>query len=532
MSLQTKILSFLICIFILMTAGIIYVNYSSEKKFVERIVQNQAHEAVDQYFDSVNTLMISGAMEKREILRNKTLQRKDIVEARIFRSKAVKNLFGEGLPHESAANDIERKALEGNPYQAITHENGKKILTVITPFRASTNFRGTNCIECHQTPAGTVLGAVKISYSLDNLENQIDDDVKLTAKIMGALFLVSLILIALLLRGLVISPIKHFSQLLKDISQSFDLTLRSDKIESKDEIGEMAKSFNAMIEKFHHAMEEVNSTCHTLISGSESVYELTRTTQNNLIEQQEETNRVASAVTEMNSTAKIVADHTTSAQKAIEIASVETNSGADKANLANKKIDLLAMQIEMVSSEIEKLEKQSMAINDVIKFINDITLKTSLLSFNASVEAARAGAQGKGFTVVAQEIGKLANETKRSTGEITNITNALRDIVGESVKVMRETKIIAQEGKKFVSDSTNSLDQIASEVSKVNSMASSISDAAKEQSIAAESIDQNLQAIMNLTTNTVESANKMKKVGEDLNSVATKLEDLIKNFKI
>jgi methyl-accepting chemotaxis protein len=515
-----------------MTGGIIYVNYTSEKKFVEMIVQNQAHEAVDQYFDSVNTLMISGAMDKREILRSKTLQRKDIVEARIFRSKAVKDLFGEGLPHETAANDIERKALEGKPYQAITHENGKKILTVITPFKASTNFRGTNCIECHQTPAGTVLGAVKISYSLDNLDNQINENVSLTAKIMGILFLSSLILIALLLRGLVITPIKNFNLLLKDISQSFDLTKRSNKISSKDEIGEMANSFNSMIEKFHQAIEEVNSTCHVLIKGSESVYELTRLTQNNLVAQQVETNKVASAVTELNSTAKTVASHTTNTQKAIEIASLETNSGANKANLANKKIDLLASQIEIVSGEIEKLEKQSKAINNVIKLINDITLKTKLLSFNASVEAARAGAEGKGFAVVAHEIGEFANETKSSTEVITSITNELRDVVTESVKVIRETQIIAQEGKKFVSESTNSLDQIAGEVTKVNSMASSISEAAKEQSIAADSIDQNLHIIMNLTANTVESANKMKKVGEELNKVATKLEDLIKIFKI
>ena len=515
-----------------MSAGIIYVNYSTEKDFIEKIVQNQAHETVDQYFDSVNTLMISGAMDKREVLRSKTLQRKDVVEARIIRSKAVTDLFGAGLPHENATNDIERKALEGKAYQAITHEKGKKILTIITPFKSSANFRGTNCIECHQVPEGTVLGAVKISYSLENLENQIDENVKLTAKIMGGLFLVSLILIALLLRGLIISPIKHFNQLLRDISKNFDLTLRADKIKSKDEIGEMAKSFNAMIEKFHSAMVEVNSTSLALIKGSESVYELTRTTQNNLIEQQEETNKVASAVTEMNSTAKIVADHTTSTQKAIGIASVETNSGADKADLANKKIDLLVMQVEMVSTEIEKLEKQSEAINNVIRLINDITLKTKILSFNASVEAARAGEQGKGFTIVAQEIGQLANETKNSTSEITKITNDLKDVVSESVRVMRETKLVAQEGKKFVSDSTNSLDQIAGEVSKVNNMASSISEAAKEQSEAADSIDQNLQVIMNLTANTVESANEMKKVSEDLKNVATKLEDLLKHFMI
>jgi methyl-accepting chemotaxis protein len=515
-----------------MTGGIIYVNYASEKNFVEKIVQNQAHEAVDQYFDSVNTLMISGAMDKREILREKTLKRKDIVEARIFRSKAVKDLFGEGFPHESAKNEIEKKALEGTPYQSITNENGSRILTVITPFRASTNFRGTNCIECHQTPEGTVLGAVKISYSLDNLENQINENVKLTAKIMGVLFLFSLILIALLLKGLVISPIKQFNNLLKEISQNFDLTKRSKETSSRDEIGEMSKSFNSMIIKFHQAMEEVNSTCETLITGSESVYKLTQETQLNLIEQQEETNKVASAVTEMNSTAKIVADNSIKTQNASQIASNETNSGAHKASLANNKIDVLAKQIEKVSSEIEKLEKQSEAINNVISLINDITLKTKLLSFNASVEAARAGEEGKGFTVVAQEIGQLASETKDSTEKITKITNELKLVVNESVKVMLETKTIADEGKSFVSESTNSLKQIANEVSKVNDMATSISDAAKEQSNAANSIDQNLHVIMTLTSKTVQSANEMKKVGDELNQVTTKLENLIKVFKL
>lgn len=515
-----------------MILAVITINYTNEKKFVESIVRNQAHEAVEQYFDSVNTLMISGAMEQREILRSKTLQRKDLVEARIFRSEAVKKLFGPGLDHESPKDEIEKKALEGIPYEAITQDKDKRILTVITPFRSSSNFRGTNCIECHQTKEGEVLGAVKISYSLVNLDKQIYEKAVFSAKIMAGLFVGSLILIAILLRSLILSPIKYLSHLLKEISQNFDLTLRANKIKSKDEIGEMSDSFNTMIGKFHNAMVEVNETCQTLIQGSNKVSDLSRLTETNLIDQQDETNKVASAVTELNSTSKNVASNTTETQNAIETANSETSSGNDKALLAREKIEQLATKIDFVTGQIEKLETQSSQINNVITLINDITLKTKLLSFNASVEASRAGEQGKGFIVVAQEIGNLASETKKSTEQITNITNALLSIIAESVKIMRETRKVAEDGRSFVGESSRSLEQIAEEVAKVNTMAASISNSAREQSMAADSIDHNLQSIMNLTESSVQSAEEMKKVGDELNAVATKLSELIGHFRI
>lgn len=102
-------------------------------------MQEQAHEAVEQYFDSVNTLMISGAMEQREVLREKSLKRKNILEAKIMRTKAVKDLFGEGFKHESAENEMEEKALKGFSYEAISEKNGERSLTVMTPFKASSH---------------------------------------------------------------------------------------------------------------------------------------------------------------------------------------------------------------------------------------------------------------------------------------------------------------------------------------------------------------------------------------------------------
>lgn len=532
MSIQSKILLFLFVIFMGLTAGILTINYRSEKAFVEKVIQEQAHEAVEQYFDSVNTLMISGAMEQREVLREKALKRKNILEAKIMRTKAVKDLFGEGFKHESAENELEEKALSGFSYEAITEKNGERILTVMTPFRASSNFRGTNCIECHLTPEGTVLGAVKITYSLKELDQQLNENAKRTGKIMIGLFLAVLILTALILRGIIISPIKKISQLISNIAENFDLTLRANMDKRSDEIGEMSKNFNLMLGKIHHAMEEVDGAGRNLIKDSEKIYQLTKESERSLIEQRDETTKVASAVAEMNSTAKMVSDHTDETKLATMKANEDANNGKNKARLANEKISELEVQIQTVGKEIENLHRLSQGIDNIIKMINEITLKTTLLSFNASVEAARAGIHGKGFSVVAQEIGQLANQTKGSTKDIALITEELKNKMELTSKLMSETVLKAREGKEFVGQSTHSLEAISNEVAKVTEMAQSISVAAKEQSMASESVDRNLGTITSLTDQNVESARELNLVGEGLQSMALKLDELIKSFKI
>jgi methyl-accepting chemotaxis protein len=241
---------------------------------------------------------------------------------------------------------------------------------------------------------------------------------------------------------------------------------------------------------------------------------------------------VASAVAEMNSTAKVVSDHTDETKMATMKANEDAANGKNKARLANDKISELEEKIQSVGKEIENLHRLSQGIDNIIKMINEITLKTTLLSFNASVEAARAGIHGKGFSVVAQEIGQLANQTKGSTKDIALITEELKNKMELTSKLMSETVLKAREGKEFVGQSTQSLEAISNEVARVTEMAQSISVAAKEQSMASESVDRNLGVISNLTDQNVESARELNLVGEGLQTMASKLDELIKSFKI
>ncbi|MDD0852223.1 methyl-accepting chemotaxis protein [Halobacteriovorax sp. GB3] len=533
MGLQSKVLTVLVIIFISLTSGIIYLNHQGEKAFVESVVEQQTHHTVDQYFDSVNTLMITGAMDDREVLRNKILERKEIIDARIIRGSEVSKVFGPGFDHELAKDELDKKALQGNDFSFIKeNEKGIRVLTVIKPFRALKNYRGTNCLECHEVKEGTVLGAVRISYNLNDLDAQIDSNTMDTAKLMAFLFFMALILIAFILRLLIIKRITLFKTSLDQMSKNFDLTTRISDTKSKDEIAKMAISFNQMIESFHSGMRQVENATRELISGSQEIARLTENTKEAIFSQQDETNKVASAMTEMSTTAKQVASNAHEAKIATETANDQATQGSKQAESVQSKISTLTSYVEDTTKRMENLEMQSSKITEVIDMINEITTKTQHLSINAAVEAARAGVHGRGFVVVAEEIGELAQQTKQSTNQIQEITQALKDTILSTAEIMRETKNVAQEGNEQVVLSTNALMTIAKEVSNVNEFNSHISIAASEQSSASDDIDSNLQIIMDLNNQTSQSAVKMEEVGEQFSTMAENLKLLISKFKL
>lgn len=533
MSIQTKLIGFFLLVFATLTMVILTLNYQNEKAFVERVMNDEVHEMVEQYFDSVNTLMISGAMDQREVLRTKAMQRKNIKSARIFRSQAVKDLFGEGFSHESAVGVLEEKALKGFSYRGITTgKNGERELTVITPFKASENFRGTNCIDCHQVPEGTVLGGVSITYSLKDMDNELMNNLWSSGKVIALIFAGILVIVAIILKFMVINPLKRTSLMLKTASTNLDLRVRAKDGRRSDEIGEMSKGFDQLLETLQETVGEVSSVAQELLIHSEEISKKSESSEQSIARQSGETELVASAVHEMNETSKLVYDHTEETRKASEVTDRATENGVNHARAANENIRELEEQIEYVGKEIESLKELGNGIDQILKMINEVAMKTTLLSFNAAVEAARAGEHGKGFTVVAEEIGDLANQTKNSTKSIAEQTKQLKEKMDQTAHLMQTTIQKAKVGQKGVSETTETLDIIASEIKKVKNMAESISTAAKEQSEASESINQSLNVITELTTNNTREAAELKAVGLELEETSSKLNQLVQKFKI
>jgi methyl-accepting chemotaxis protein len=255
-------------------------------------------------------------------------------------------------------------------------------------------------------------------------------------------------------------------------------------------------------------------------------------TKRDTLQQQSETSQVVTAMNEMTATVQEVARHATEAAAAA--------SNADHASVDGKKVVLSTMNaIEALSSEvhsaanvISQLEKDSENIGTVLDVIKGIAEQTNLLALNAAIEAARAGEQGRGFAVVADEVRTLASRTQQSTQEIQTMIENLQVGAQSAVKVMDESRAKAEDSVSQAAKAGGSLEEITHSVSQINDMNTQIATAAEEQSAVAEEINRNIVNISEIVDRTADGANQTSIASEELASLAAQLQQLVNQFKV
>lgn len=532
MNIQSKILIPLIIIFSLMTGVVLFLNYSNQQKFVEKFIEDQALQTASQYFDSVNTLMITGTMENREILRKKLMENKDIEEAHIIRGDAVKAMYGEGFDYESAKDELDKRGLKGEEIKLIQSFDKKRKLIILMPVRASSSYRGTNCLECHEVPEGTVLGAVKVTYSLERLDQEVRENSIYVTKILFGLFVLALVIVVVALRYIAVRKIKNIQQSIQSISQEMDLTRSISVKKNGDEISRMAEALDEMLRKIRGSLTQVKGATTKIVHGTDEISEITSATIADILEQKEETEKITEAVRKMSQSSEDVAANTQHSQNFTINVEAEVADGASKARSASEKINNLFQQVELVASIAEKLQLEAVKIADTVKVVDDITLKTKLLSFNASVEASRAGSSGLGFSVVANEIGMLAEETKNSNLEIARGAIEFQALMEKAVAAIKETKQLAGEGRGEVNVSFEAFKNVSTEMMKLKEVVESIANSTKQQSVTTKAVENNIQSIMELSNKTTQAAQRIGEVSSDFSTLAHELDELVNKFKI
>lgn len=531
MSVQTKINVALVGVFALVLVAALYYSTTDEKQLILQVVKQQTKDAADSYFDGINTMMLTGTMNQREVLRGKVLDRPDVLDARIIRGEPVAKQFGPGDEHEKPADDLDRRALSGEPTVEVTNDGSGRVLTVINPIRAEKDYRGTNCLMCHQVPADTVMGAVRISYSLKELDRQVSHNVEVAAIMYLVLFALGLALMVYVVRRVVIRRINALHGTIDAIERDEDLS-RSIKVEAEDEVGAMGHAFNRMIEKFRHSLQAVADSTHQLTQVSDRVSNVADETLKVVMEQRSETDMVASAMNEMSSTVQEVARNASQTASASRGANDEARNGALVATEALGGIEMLIREIENASKVITKLESDSAGIGMVLDVIKGIAEQTNLLALNAAIEAARAGEQGRGFAVVADEVRTLASRTQQSTEEIQSMIERLQSGARDAVKAMEAARVRAQDGSDQVEKAAENLAMIAGEVTTINDMNTQIATAAEEQSAVAEEIDRNVTNISHIADTTSEGAKQTAQISEELVRLAAELERQVSRFKL
>ncbi|MCS0430569.1 methyl-accepting chemotaxis protein [Vibrio diabolicus] len=329
-----------------------------------------------------------------------------------------------------------------------------------------------------------------------------------------------------------IQPLQHVAASLKDVAAGGgDLTARL-KVESQDEVGEVAAAFNEFMDKLHPLMQDIHRSATTVQTVSQSLNTQTSQASGQMQDHCLETDKVVTAVTQMSMTAKEVASNTNATAQAIEDANSQVTAAQHEVEQAIEGITELVREIDSTSDAISELSLQTEKITKVLDVIGEIAEQTNLLALNAAIEAARAGEQGRGFAVVADEVRSLASRTQNSTHEIGDMLKQLQNGVSRAVSTM---SVSQKRGVKTAEESAliqQSLSGVHHSIGTIRDMGIQTASAAEEQSAVAEDINQNLVAIQQIVNNINETLQHAESISTQLSQSGTEIHGLVGNFKL
>lgn len=344
------------------------------------------------------------------------------------------------------------------------------------------------------------------------------------------------ILVVILFSGFLISkllaPLVHLNDAMSDICQGdADLTKRL-KVESSDEIGRLSESFNAFIATIHQLVSDTLSSSGRLTELSTSAREGAQKNNNAIQIQQSEISQVAAAINEMSSTSSHVADNATDTAAAAEQAAEEGRKGMENASENKVRMSRLTDQIDETTEAITRLFEQVQQINSILTTIQGIAEQTNLLALNAAIEAARAGEQGRGFAVVADEVRALSGRTHEATGEIQSVIKELQAQTQNAVTIMDESKALTSETGESAEEVTNALNKIAEAVNDISSRASTIANASREQYTSTEEINRIATAIHDASNQLAENVDQATSRSDELHSLSRDIDKNLSRFNV
>ncbi len=463
-----------------------FVTSMATRKIVLDDVRNTTLPAYrDTVLNALTTLMVTGCMKdgKRPFLD----QMSHIAEVKVLRSEALDKDFGKARPEDYPQSDIEREVLATGAEKTITDGDH---LRGYFPYVAKSDSMGKDCLSCHKVPEGTALGVISIDVPLSASFTAIRNQQYLYFGL-GLLGIAAISVLVLLITGRTLKPLGLAVEKI-DLLSAGDLRVEIEA-SSKDEIGVLAHSMNRMIGSYNGMITSIMSAVGDVVAAVDIMRSRAEQTSEGARNQSGQAHQIAAASEEMHQTIVDIARNATTASESSADAMEIAESGKQITDIAVETIQEVNSASTELATMVRTLDGRVLEIGSILTLIRDVADQTNLLALNAAIEAARAGEQGRGFAVVADEVRKLAEKTLKATAEVSDkISRVQQDSVETMAAMEKSTKGVTK-ATGHIQNLNNVLQAIVESIQKVSDEITQIAAAVDQQSQASEEVTANIE---------------------------------------
>lgn len=520
-SLKWKIASPIICVIVIgviIAVGVI--GYESKKNMLNEMKSSVLGGYRDTVLNAITTMMISGNYKdsKKQFLE----QMGRIFDVKVVRTDLVDKDFGKGDPQEYASDDMEREVL--------TTGREKVMLTGTTligiyPYIAKSDIMGKNCLSCHHASEGDVLGAVVLKMPMAEPFDRIKR-LQYIYIIIGMAGIAITIVLVIFVIGHALKPLSALAEtMIKAADKETGLALSSDE---KDEISRINHIARKVIESFSSTINKIVALTGKILPVVSVTKDVSEQTANAARSQSEQAVMIATAAEEMNHTVSDIARNASIAADTSNNAMSAAQKGKEIADGAVDTVNKVYKSTVELAGMVEKLNSRTSEIGDIVTVIKDIADQTNLLALNAAIEAARAGEQGRGFAVVADEVRKLAERTIKATTEISAKIIAVQDDSKHTSRSMDDASAEVTRATEYIRQVGESLNLIVESVSSVSAQITNIATAVDQQSSVTGEVKKNIDSTSRISSemehmaeSVMKEVNKMSEITEELRTITS-----------